>query len=125
MIVVVRGIIFSIALLLSGCANNQTPTATTVSNSTSPYAGNYSGTETFDSGVFPLKIYIKANGKVKIVDIDNLSAHGKLADNKFTVKRYGSSPMVFEGSISDSVISGTTYGNRFLGDGTFKVILQQ
>ena len=118
-------IFICIALLLNGCASNQPQNDTLSSGSPNPYAGTYTGTETFERGVFPLTIIIKTNGKVSIVDVDNLSALGKLEDNNFTVKRYGSSPMVFEGSITDSTISGITYGNRFLGDGTFEVTLEQ
>ena len=116
--------IISFLLLLSGCATNPTASDSNSSISPTPYAGTYVGTETFESGVFPLRIDINAAGKVKIVDVDNLAANGQLEGDKFTVKRYGSSPMVFEGTITNSKISGITYGNRFLGDGTFEVTLK-
>ena len=115
-------VLISIGLLLSGCASNQ---STNSSSPVTPYAGTYTGTETFDSGVFPLRIYIKNNGKISIVDVDNIRANGRLEGNKFTVKRYGNSPMVFAGTITDSTISGVGTGNRFLGDGTFTVTLEE
>ncbi len=115
----------SFLLSFSGCITNPTASDSDSSASLTPYAGIYSGTETFKSGVFPLKIHISTAGKIKIVDVDNLAANGQLEGDKFTVKRYGSSPMVFKGTIIESKISGITYGNRFLGNGTFEATLSE
>ncbi len=112
-------------LALSGCATHPTVSDSNLSTSPTPYAGTYVGTETFKSGTFPLKIYIKENGKISIVDVDNLWAYGQLQGNKFSVQRYGTASMVFEGSISGNKITGLSLENRFMGDGTFEATLEE
>lgn len=114
----------SLLLILSGCAEPK------FTGTPSPYLGTYVGTETLEGGTtvsrgdYPLKIYIYASGKVRIVDVDQITAYGQLEGNSFRVVR--SSPtQVFEGKIENKIISGVTTKNIFTGDGTFSLTLKE
>lgn len=95
-----------------------------------PYQGTYIGTETLVGGStvlagdYPLKTYINARGRIRIVDVDGVSAHGNMEGNSFYVVR--STPrQVFDGTIENGTITGVTTENRYTGDGTFTLKLKK
>ena len=108
--------------MLSACTNTSS-TDEPISDADNPFVGTYLGTEDLETGVYPIKIYVNAKGKVQIVDVDNISAYGNLNGNKFKIRRNNPFQM-FEGEIADEMITGTTWGNQFVGDGTFSVTRQ-
>lgn len=112
----VRNIIaLAIAALcfVSTSAGAQTNNGTAIS-----YAGKYSGIETLDGKRYPIKIEIKENGRITIIDIDNVRGSSKMKGDSFVIRRSNPS-QVFEGQVKGNRVTGITYGNRFLGDGTF------
>ncbi len=102
----------------------------TLAQDPAEFQGYYAGSETLaggssvPSGTYALKIKISAKGKIKITDVDNISGFGKLEGNYFKVVRKAPK-QIFEGTILDGVITGTTWGNKYTGDGTFTAELQE
>ena len=94
-----------------------------------PYQGIYEGTETLEGGstvskgTYPLQIYINASGRIRIVDVDNISATGQMTGDSFRVVR-PSPRMVFEGKVIGKTITGIATQNRYTGDGTFSLTLR-
>ena len=73
-------------------------------------------------GTYPLTFIVDVSGNIQIIDIDRISAYGELKENSFSVLRH-QPRQLFEGAISNGVISGTTSQNRFVGSvgsGTFQ-----
>ncbi len=94
------------------------------------FKGRYIGSEilaggtTVSAGSYRLVIKISAKGKITITDIEGISGSGKLKGNYFKVIR-SRFRQIFEGTISDGVITGTTWGNKYTGDGTFSAKLEE
>ena len=101
-----------------------------IAGSANPYQGTYVGTETLeggshvDAGDYPLTIYINAEGKIRIVDVDSRSASGQMEGNKFHVERL-QAYQIFDGVVKDKAITGVTTENEYTGDGTFSLKMQE
>ena len=114
---------YGLIIFISGCAE---PDFTGTPN---PYQGTYVGTETLkggstvSAGDYPLKIYIKASGRIKIVDVDGATGYGKMKGNEFHVVR-GTPRQIFDGTVTDKTISGVTTQNRYTGNGIFSLTMQ-
>lgn len=115
---------YSLLVILSGCAEP------VLDGPANPHQGVYIGTETLEGGTtvsagdYPLKIYISARGKMRIVDVDGATGYGEIEGNSFRVVR--SSPrQIFEGKVIDKTISGVTTANIYTGDGTFSLLLRE
>ncbi len=111
-----------LAILLTACSNLNSNLENSDGDTINIHAGTYKGIAYFDSRDSPLTIDIYNNGKIKIVDEDNIVVYGKLEGDSFKIRRNWPFEM-FEGTISDGVINGITYGNPFLGDSTFSATL--
>jgi hypothetical protein len=87
-------------------------------------SGILEGGSTVPSGEYKLRIKISGKGKIRIIDVENIFGSGKLVGNYFKVVR-NRPYQIFEGTIVDGVITGTTWGNQSTGDGTFSAKLKQ
>lgn len=88
------------------------------------FAGNYLGTEILEGNTFRIKVRIEGNGRITIIDVDNIRGSSKMKGNSFRIRR-PRPYQVFEGRIEGNTITGVTYGNRILGDGTFSAVKKE
>ena len=123
----IKGLVLSVFVMLSGYAVAQDESQ--VADSVNQYQGTYIGTEVLNGGTaagpgtYTLTFVIDASGKIEVIDVDNVSAHGKLKGNSFVINR-ALPPQIFKGTVSEGVISGKTWGNPYVGGGTFSAKFQ-
>ena len=93
------------------------------------HQGIYIGTEVLSGGstapanTYPLTFKISADNIIEVIDADGISAQGKVKGNEFVINR-ALPPQVFKGIVSEGTISGDTWGNPYVGRGTFAAELQ-
>jgi hypothetical protein len=80
-----------ICLIFSGCAGTENNLE--ASGPPNPYQGKYVGmakTEggtSWESATHEIKVYISQNGDIRVVDVEGISAYGKLEGNKLHLVR--------------------------------------
>lgn len=120
-------IILLVCLIFTGCAGTENNLE--ASGPPNPYQGKYVGMAKTEGGTswgpatHPIKVYINQRGDIRVVDVDGISAYGKLEGNKFHIVRPHPYE-VLDGSIEGDTISGLITKNSYIGDGVFSATLQ-
>jgi hypothetical protein len=118
----IQTLILTVLLAQYAIAQDETETS-------GSHQGTYIGTEVLSGGstapanTYPLTFKISSDNIIEVTDADDLSAQGRLNGNEFVINR-ALPPQIFKGTVSDGVISGKTWGNPYVGRGTFSAELQ-